>query len=286
MIKGLILYAPEDVEKNKRFIDICTDKMKEAGIKLQLVVLKNKNQEELPDVEGNVSFCINRSRNYLLAQKLEKMGVTVFNNSLVTEIGNDKWKTYQYAKKAGIPVLETWDRDESERYPIVIKSKRGHGGSEVFLVNNRKEKEKIQDMLGDECIFQYRADTGGRDIRTYIIGREIIVSMCRSAKDGFKSNFSLGGEAAQYTLNNEEKKMVKKVANDLSSDYIGVDIMYDGDRLVLNEIEDAVGARMVYENTDIDIVGMYVDYVIASIMNKDKKQNSFKNKKTVLYTDL
>ena len=36
-------------------------------------------------------------------------------------------------------------------------------------------------------------------------------------------------------------------------------------KAVFNEIEDAVGARMIYEKTDIDIVGIFVDYIVEKI---------------------
>ena len=40
-----------------------------------------------------------------------------------------------------------------------------------------------------------------------------------------------------------------------------MDFVFDNGRAVFNEIEDAVGARMVYEKTDIDILKLYCDYI-------------------------
>ena len=37
--------------------------------------------------------------------------------------------------------------------------------------------------------------------------------------------------------------------------------MFNGGKIVFNEIEDSVGARMVYEKTDIDILRLYCDYI-------------------------
>lgn len=38
-----------------------------------------------------------------------------------------------------------------------------------------------------------------------------------------------------------------KIASLLKFDYIGIDFVFNGGKIVFNEIEDSVGARMVYE---------------------------------------
>ena len=48
-------------------------------------------------------------------------------------------------------------------------------------------------------------------------------------------------------------------------DYGGMDFIFHDGKLMFNEIEDAVGARMVYENTEIDIVGLFADYIIEKV---------------------
>lgn len=281
-LRGIIIYAPEDVNKNRKFIELCGQNLREADIELQTVVLNDKDQEDIMEsfktaeqenkesqLRG-ISFAINRSRNYIVARQLEDMGISVINNSKVTEICNDKWKTYLYAVNRGIPVMETEDGKSDKAasnvgYPMVIKSCGGHGGNEVFLAENEEQKKEIVDKIRGEYIIQRLADTRGEDIRVYVIGGEIVLAMKRSAADGFKSNFSLGGTATEYCLNEAEKDIVRSVVEDLKPDYAGIDLIYDGDRPVLNEIEDAVGARMVYENTDIDIVSMYAKYIAGKL---------------------
>lgn len=274
MLKGLIIYYEEDVEKNRRFISLCKENLKEDDILLELKVIEHETwQSVIPEIDtGEISFVINRSRNYMLSETLEHAGVRVFNNSKVTEIGNDKWKTYELAKKLGIPVMNTecCNKECSSRiqYPKVIKSCKGHGGNEVFLVHNDSERKSAVSKIQGGYIIQDYADAGGKDIRAYVLGGRCVVAMCRTAGSGFKSNFSLGGKAEKYELNEQERNLVKKICDELHPDYIGVDFMYDGKRLVLNEIEDAVGARMVYENTDLNIVKEFTDDIKAVIMEQ------------------
>ena len=39
----------------------------------------------------------------------------------------------------------------------------------------------------------------------------------------------------------------------------GVDLMNDRGRPVVNEVEDVVGSRMLYQTSDIDIVSLFLD---------------------------
>lgn len=279
-LNGIIIYAPEDVEKNKRFITLCFENFKKKNIELKLVVLKDKNQADIRESmdiqKEKITFAINRSRNLRIAQQLESEGVRVFNNSRVTEICNDKWKTYQYASELGIPVMDTFHESICGGfigigYPMVIKSCAGHGGNEVFLVKNPQEKKAAIEKIPGDYIVQKFAETKGQDIRVYVLGEKIVMAMKRMALQGFKSNFSLGGTAQEYELNVEETDIIHKIVSDLKPDYVGIDFIYDGERLVLNEIEDAVGARMVYENTEIDMISMYVDYILECLVCKTMK---------------
>ena len=47
----------------------------------------------------------------------------------------------------------------------------------------------------------------------------------------------------------------------LGAHYYGVDFVFNHGKAVFNELEDTVGARMVYDLTDIDIIEMYIEYI-------------------------
>ena len=64
-----------------------------------------------------------------------------------------------------------------------------------------------------------------------------------------------------YKLSASEEALVLKIASLLKFDYIGIDFVFNEGKIVFNEIEDSVGARMVYEKTDIDILRLYCDYI-------------------------
>lgn len=260
---GWILYYKKDFKKNQRFVEIVTESLEREGIETKVVLLDDIEidkyiSEEIPD------FVVNRSRNAKVAKVLEHRGIRVFNCSKVTEIANDKEKTYEYLKNdvPFMPVL----REKQKKFPYIMKSCRGHGGKQVYLITNKQEEEQAKRKLENQkYICQEYCNEPGKDLRVYVINKGIVVSVLREAERGFKSNYSLGGKATEYNLSEEEKRVVYKILEKLDMDYGGIDFIFHNHKIMFNEIEDAVGARMVYENTNIDILKMFAMYVAEEI---------------------
>lgn len=148
MKKGLLIYNPEDYEKNKWFASELLTKAAHHGLSLTLI-LRNKlilstdekvgltafhliNEascetsliDETSMIQENtkqnsqtlntllpltdIDFVINRTRDSLIGTHFEKMGCKVFNSSIVTEICNHKGKTHQLINSHGIPSVGTF----------------------------------------------------------------------------------------------------------------------------------------------------------------------------------
>ena len=86
----------------------------------------------------------------------------------------------------------------------------------------------------------------------------------RTAAQGVVSNFKRGGSVALHSLTPQERALAQAVIDRFSSagaplTLAGVDLMNDRGRPVVNEVEDVVGSRMLYQTSDIDIVSLFVD---------------------------
>ena len=68
-----------------------------------------------------------------------------------------------------------------------------------------------------------------------------------------------------YELSENERQMVNCILKKLPLDYGGIDFIFHHNKAVFNEIEDAVGARMLYATTDIDIVSLVAKYIVKCI---------------------
>ena len=99
-----------------------------------------------------------------------------------------------------------------------------------------------------------------------MLGQEILACDCRTATSGFKSNFSLGGSVELYELSGKERQLVEKIISQFSFGLVGIDFLIDENgEFLFYEIEDVVGARMLYQLTDINLVGKYLEFIIERI---------------------
>ncbi|MDO4187751.1 MAG: ATP-grasp domain-containing protein [Lachnospiraceae bacterium] len=260
MFKGLLVYDKADAEYNSWFVNRIIETGASIGLDIKLVT----TEEGVGcDILKMCDFAIMRNRNAEMSKKLEARGIKCFNSSYVCSIGNDKWDMYKDFSSAGIPVMYT--QTSKLPFPFVLKPRNGHGGKNVFLINNSDEFERVKAEIGDldNYIYQMKASETGRDIRVYVCGDMILTAIERTAAgDGeFRANFSLGGKAIEHSLTDDELKLAAKVANRIKADFVGIDIIYNNGKPIVNEIEDAVGTRMLYANTDIDAVSEYMDWI-------------------------
>ncbi len=261
-MRGIIIYERESAEKNKSYINWYMDKFKEAGISLELVMTDETDYGALPD------FAVVRAMRPDITKKLEGLGVRCFNNGFVSEIGNDKALTYEYVKKNGIEIMPVYNSiDDISEYPVVIKPACSHGGDRVYMAESRERLISLLPLYTDGYVIQALASDKGKDLRVYVIGGDIVTAMLRRSDKDIRSNFSLGGSAEVYNLNAEEIHMVQRITELFKPDFAGIDFVFHNGRPVFNEIEDVVGSRMVYTYTDIDIVDIYVKYIIKCMQN-------------------
>ena len=111
-------------------------------------------------------------------------------------------------------------------------------------------------------VYQKPASDLGKDLRVWLIGGKIEAAILRESKNDFRANFCLGGRASLYLLSDEEKRLIYKIASLIKYDYIGIDFVFNSGKIVFNEIEDSVGARMLYSLTDIDIIKRFCGHII------------------------
>ncbi len=254
---GWLCYERENAEKNAWLINRLIELFQRRGITL---VLKT-------DIVGaNPDFAIVRAIRPDWNKALEKRGVRVFNNAETSAFCNDKYATYQQANAWEIPVMETQFSGAPKVYPCVLKSVDGHGGAEVFWVDNQEDFAKAKSRLaGKNYILQKPCKTLGKDMRIYALGGKIIACVLRTSTSSFKSNYSLGGKVKLVSPTKKQREIVKKLYEKLRFDFVGIDFIKDGNRWVFNEMEDPVGARMLYAVSKIDIAEKLTEYIVKKL---------------------
>lgn len=152
-----IIYYDEEAKKNSGFIEMLKSECRKYDIALEYISFEKVNLMSESSFENKfkkIFFVINRTREYKLSLRFEKINVKVFHSSKITELGNNKYKTYcclkEYFEKNKNEPQGEWiahtvlvKADDLNNVlndyigkDYVIKSVDGHGGSQVFSLND------------------------------------------------------------------------------------------------------------------------------------------------------
>ncbi|BBF42074.1 ribosomal protein S6 glutaminyl transferase [Lachnospiraceae bacterium KM106-2] len=286
-MKAWLIYDTDGARKNAAYIKMHEEEGKKLGIEFIVLYTERitygiKSGIWFLEYDGKTmerpDFVINRSINPLLSKQLEYMQYPLFNDAKTATICNDKARTYQYVASLSIPMVDTLFVNnrilrstlENAEDKKVIKAVAGHGGSQVCLYDpssmGEKEMEAILKIMNDsDVVVQPYVEGRKQDLRVYVIGDKIVGAVLRHAKSGFKSNYSLGGEVSSYQLSEQEVAVVDKICNAFQFGLVGIDFLIGSNgELIFNEIEDVVGARMLYATSDINLVREYLQFIIRT----------------------
>ena len=241
---GWLIYDKAGAQYNKQYIAMHKEEGEALQISFSLFYAEEinfgvKNGEMCIWYQGQLQkkpdFAICRTIAPKLSMMLEWAGIRVFNSSFVSEIANDKAKTYAYLAGKGIPMTDSvfgtaqWVNGKIDGFEedTVIKAVNGHGGVQVFRTGT-DNTSSIQTGIGEsDVIVQSMVKGPGQDVRVYVIGTEIVAAVCRTSQDGFRSNYSLGGKVELYELSSKQKDLVEKIIGEFDFGLVGIDFLID-----------------------------------------------------------
>lgn len=112
----------------------------------------------------------------------KKHGISVIvSNEQVIHICNDKWETYQFCKKNGIPTAKTFLKLSDVDYaidlgvinfPLIIKPRWGMGTLSVYQVDNKEEMNVLFQKCKKDVLKSYLKFESKSDIENCVIIQE------------------------------------------------------------------------------------------------------------------
>ena len=275
-----ILYDEERLARNRQFAAFLTEACAARGMEPELVMAEEitcgicggnpclfRGDAQCDAPELVIRRCVVPR----LTVHLELMGVRVCNGSYVSDVCNDKALTAQVMRRMGVRTVDSLfvcGGDQSVALPwgapYIVKPTDGHGGVGVSFAANASECLRLVRESAGQLVVQPYVECGGSDVRVYVLGGRVLRAMKRTASEGFRSNFCLGGSAVPFELTAGQRELAESIAAELRAELIGVDFLPTRDGLLLNEIEDVVGTRMLYSICSIDAAAEYVEYLSHS----------------------
>jgi RimK family alpha-L-glutamate ligase len=266
---GWIIYEENQQTKKMNALDWMKEEANKAGLNVEIMFLeyfsiaiidnkfavfyKGEQQVELP------KFVLFRCYDLVLANQLDKLGVKVFNKPEAMENSLNKWFTHRILAENKIKTPNTihlcssmWDYSKIKKVlgiPFIVKEIIGSKGEGVYLINDEDSFNNLQFKLKNkEVIFQeFIQSSYGRDIRVYVVGDNVVGAVIRKSETDFRSNFSLGGEAIPFELDEKIKNIAIQSTRAANLDIAGVDLLFgENDDVLVCEINSNAGFRTLY----------------------------------------
>lgn len=285
MIKkmGWLIYSKKDALENSSYIDWFIEEARLQNLNLILVLredltiglINNELTVQLHQKQVNLpQFAVVRTVEPMLSLHLELAGIKVFNSSKISHICNHKSLTHLEMNRLNIPMVdmnfmkkEHLSETAPMSFPYVIKEATGRSGKQVYMIQNEQDWEQYyQEPDETDLVIQSTQVQTGKDVRVFIVGKEIVGAVLRENKNDFRANFKLGGTATWYPLHSEQIKMINKIIHHFDFDMVGIDFLIGlNGEFLFNEIEDVVGSRILSKTSNINILEIYIAHIRDNI---------------------
>jgi [lysine-biosynthesis-protein LysW]--L-2-aminoadipate ligase len=222
--------------------------------------------------------CLSHSRAYYLTQWYEAHGVPTVSPHRVIATCGDKMLTSIALEATGLPVPRTvvaftpeaaLEAIEALGYPVVLKPLVGSWGRLLARVNDRDAAEAILEhkstlggYLHSVFYIQEHVDKPGRDIRTMVIGDDVIYAIYRRSEHWI-TNTARGGDPELCPLSDEIVALSRGAAQAVGGGVVTVDLLETREgQLLVNEVNHTPEFHGAAQVAQVDIAGRIVDYVL------------------------
>tara|TARA_Y100000034_G_scaffold2176_1_gene2709 strand:+ start:1252 stop:2145 length:894 start_codon:yes stop_codon:yes gene_type:complete len=212
-----------------------------------------------------------------IIRHLERLGVVLINNSDSIDTVKDKLYTQQVLGQSNLPVPKTLlvkhpinveFVEKNIGYPAIIKTLSGSFGAGVFLCENRKQLQQLLKMAEitkpsyNIIVQEFIKDSFGKDLRVLVLNGKVVGCMMRqSTDDDFRANITRGGEAIPYQIDDDIEWISGECSRLLNLDIAGVDLLFNGDKYVICEINSSPGFEGMDKFTKTNVAEKIVTYV-------------------------
>ncbi|MEX2366921.1 MAG: 30S ribosomal protein S6--L-glutamate ligase [Pseudohongiellaceae bacterium] len=203
----------------------------------------------------NESIAITRSRDKLRAhQLLARKGI----GQPVT--------SYAHSARATDKLIESVGGA-----PLILKLTESTHGNGVLLAETKKAAEALINAFhgigSDFLVQEFIKESGGSDIRCFVVGDKVIAAMQRKAVKGeYRSNLHRGGSAEVIKLRPDERRLALRAAKVMGLDLAGVDIIRSAHGPLVIEVNSSPGLEGIENATGINVAAKIIEY-----LEKDSK---------------
>jgi len=203
-----------------------------------------------------------------VVKQFEMMDSYCVNTSDAIANSRDKLRSLQILAEAGINMPITGFASHTKDIegviesvgstPLIMKLLQGTQGQGIVLAETRKAAESVMSAFrqldADIMVQEFIKESGGKDIRAFVVGDEVVASMKRIAPEGeFRSNVHRGGSMDKVQLTSEEENMAVNASRILGLSIAGVDLMRSNRGPLILEVNSSPGLQGIESCSEVDV---------------------------------
>jgi [lysine-biosynthesis-protein LysW]--L-2-aminoadipate ligase len=165
-------------------------------------------------------------------------------------------------------------------YPAVLKPPVGSWGRLLARVGDRDAAEAILEhkaILGSVAhhlfYIQEHVDKPGRDVRVFVAGGGVICAIDRLSPH-WVTNTARGAVTRNRPVDAAIRSIAMSAADAVGGGVLAVDLLEDGDRLLVSEVNHAMEFRNSVAVTGVDIAGLIVDHTLRAARRPEQARVS------------
>ena len=189
-------------------------------------------------------------------------------------IGHDKFLTHLALQHFSIPMPTTYLASSTRAakkilnevaYPIVLKFPHGTQGKGVMFAESYAAASSMLDALfalKQPFLIQEYIETGGVDVRAFVVGDKVIASMKRKAVRGeLRANIHAGGTGESCVLDEKTKNIAISTANSIGAEICAVDMLESAKGSLVIEANLSPGLQGITKATSINVADKIAKYL-------------------------
>jgi ribosomal protein S6--L-glutamate ligase len=211
-----------------------------------------------------------------VVRQFEMMGVYSVNESQAIARSRDKLRALQLLSRHDVGMPDTvFSRRVGQvkraielvgGAPVIIKLVQGSQGVGVILAEAPETAESMIEALyglnQNILIQRYVAESRGRDVRAFVVGKQVVAAMTRTSEDGdFRSNIHRGGEGKPVKLSAEYRRTAVQAAQIMGLNVAGVDLLMGEHGPMVLEVNSSPGLEGIETATGVDVAGAIVRFL-------------------------
>ena len=218
-----------------------------------------------------------------VVKQFEMMQSFCINSSDSIANSRDKLRSLQILAEAGINMPITGFASHTKdiegviesvgSIPLIMKLLQGTQGQGIVLAETKKAAESVMSAFrqldADIMVQEFIKESGGSDIRAFVVGDKVVAAMKRTAPEGeFRSNVHRGGTTERINLTDEEVEIAVRSCKILGLSVAGVDLMRSDRGPLILEVNSSPGLQGIESCSNIDVAEKIICFIEEELLKE------------------